>query len=182
MADVTTSQRPCPDGLERLRGIEDLYRAHAPGLLAFLVARLNDAQLAEDVLHDVFLACLRSEMHMIVSPKAYLFSAAHRLSLNILRDLAVARRARGALERHTGAWSAAEGADPLVVEEARKAMDQLPNDEREVLALRVYGELTFQEIAELRGQPLTTVHRRHSQAIAAMRSALDGAKCRGGGA
>src|SRR6185369_8521712 len=70
------------------KGIVDReYQACAAGLQAFLLCRLKDAALAEDVLHDVFIAFYRQlKQTQIHTPKAYLYQSAHRLSLNAIRQ------------------------------------------------------------------------------------------------
>jgi DNA-directed RNA polymerase specialized sigma24 family protein len=50
----------------------------------------------------------------------------------------------------------------------------LPYEQREVVALRVYGQLTFREIAALRGASIKTVQSRYGYALDKLRLALDG--------
>jgi RNA polymerase sigma-70 factor (ECF subfamily) len=54
-----------------------------------------------------------------------------------------------------------------------RAFRRLPLDQRVVLALQHYGDLSHTEIAETLGIPLGTVKSRVRYGVAAMRAALD---------
>lgn len=153
--------------------LAQLYDAYAQGLLAFLCGRLKDATLAEDVLHDVFIAYHRHASKLIIlAPKAYLYRIADRLSQNVRRHLAIASRARSEIARNKATWQAAPGIDPFQADAMREAIAELTDEERDVLIMRVYGELTFQEISTMLCLPLTTVFKRHAKAIAALQGLL----------
>jgi RNA polymerase sigma-70 factor (ECF subfamily) len=153
--------------------LAELYDLYAPGLLAFLCGRLKDAMLAEDVLHDVFIAYHRhAEKLTILSPKAYLYRIADRLSQNVRRHQAIASRARSEIARNKQTWQTAPGVDPFQADAMRQALAELTDEERDVLIMRVYGELTFQEISNMLSMPLTTVFKRHAKAISAMQGLL----------
>jgi RNA polymerase sigma-70 factor (ECF subfamily) len=55
----------------------------------------------------------------------------------------------------------------------RRALGQLDADDREILMLREYEELSYQEIADLRRLPLNTVRSRLFRARIALKAALD---------
>lgn len=53
------------------------------------------------------------------------------------------------------------------------AMEHLSADQREVLTLKIWGDLTFREIAEVLGVPLNTVASRYRYALDALRNMLE---------
>ena len=53
-----------------------------------------------------------------------------------------------------------------------RIMGGLPEKQREVLIMKVYGRLTFQQIARTTGQPQGTVATRYRLAIKKIRSVL----------
>ena len=55
------------------------------------------------------------------------------------------------------------------------AMSRLDREEREVLALRHYSELSFREIAEITGCPMGTVLARSHRALLKLRHELEAA-------
>ncbi len=52
------------------------------------------------------------------------------------------------------------------------AIDRLPDDYRELISLRHYGEMPYEEIAELKGMPLGTVKNKLFRARQALRDLL----------
>jgi RNA polymerase sigma-70 factor (ECF subfamily) len=139
---------------------ERLYAAEAQGLFAFLAYRTGDRALAEDLLADAFERALRSRVRYDRrrgSEKTWLYS----IALNLLRDHARRAAAEGrALERAPEA----PVRDPFAAVEARdelgRALSQLSGEEREAISLRFGAELTVPEMAEVLGEPLTTVEGR----------------------
>ena len=63
-------------------------------------------------------------------------------------------------------------ADPDAGLWVRRAMTRLDEDDREILMLREYDELSYQEIADLRTLPLNTVRSRLFRARMALKAAL----------
>lgn len=55
----------------------------------------------------------------------------------------------------------------------RSALEGLPSDAREIVVLRIYGELGFREIADLLEAPLATVTSRYRRALAELAERLD---------
>jgi RNA polymerase sigma-70 factor (ECF subfamily) len=160
-------QRAAPEGVERE------YLDCAPGLLAFLKGRLRDSALAEDILHDVFVAyCRHSKTTAIDSPRSYLYQSAHRLSLNALRQRSMDSKIQSRLSSEAAGLRTAPAGDPALAAAALEGLAALNNDEREVLMMRVYGELTFREIADVLNVPLVTVFKRYEDSTRVMRRCM----------
>jgi RNA polymerase sigma-70 factor (ECF subfamily) len=141
---------------------ERLFQAHAQPLFGFLVYRTGDRTLAEDVLADAFERALRSRRSFDAARgdgKAWLYS----IALNRLRDL----QRRSAVESRALDQLAGEHVEEprfedhvINTDELRRALADLPDEEREVLALRFGGDLTVPEIAQLLEQPLSRIEGR----------------------
>ena len=153
---------------------ERLYADEAPGLFSFLAYRTGDRALAEDLLADAFERALRSRARFDRrrgSEKTWLYS----IALNLLRDHVRRAAAEGrALERADA--GAAAPRDPFAGVEARdelgRALDVLSAEEREAIALRFGADLTVPEMAEVLGEPLTTVEGRVYRALRKLREHL----------
>jgi RNA polymerase sigma factor (sigma-70 family) len=152
---------------------ERLYAAEAQGLFAFLAYRTGDRALAEDLLADAFERALRGRAkydRKRASAKTWLYA----IALNLLRDHA--RRAAAESRAYDRAGSAGEGADPFAGVEARdelgRGLATLSAEEREAIALRFGAELTVPEIAQILGEPLTTIEGRVYRALRKLREAL----------
>jgi RNA polymerase sigma factor (sigma-70 family) len=154
---------------------ERLYNAEAAGLFSFLAYRTGDRALAEDLLADAFERALRARARFDRrrgSEKTWLYT----IALNLLRDHA--RRAGAearALERGGARPEAGEDAGLESVEHrdtVQRALATLAPEEREAIALRFGAELTVPEIAQVLGEPLTTVEGRVYRALRKLRERL----------
>jgi RNA polymerase sigma factor (sigma-70 family) len=157
------------------QAFERLYSAHAAPLLAFLVYRTGDLQLAEDILADTFERVLKRAGSFDPrrgSEKTWLYT----IALNRLRDHT--RRAaaesrsleRLAVPTHRNATSTSdlvEDRDALA-----RALKRLSAEEHEAVALRYGADLTIREIATIVRTPTTTVKGRLYHALRKLRAEL----------
>jgi len=100
--------------------------------------------------------------------------------MNRARDqIRTNRRGPMQLDTAESVSSNLNGPDYAIIssEEARKlnrAIAQLPNDQREVIALRLKGEMTFREIAKLHNVSVNTIQGRYRYGLDKLRSVLNG--------
>ena len=150
-----------------------LFNEEAQGLFAFLAYRTGDRSLAEDLMADAFERALRSRKRYDRrrgSARTWLYA----IALNLLRDNARRRGAETrALERIRERGEPREDARLAAVadrDQLQLALALLAPEERDAIALRFGGELTVPEIAELLGEPLTTVEGRVYRALRKLRA------------
>ena len=157
--------------------IEALYQRYGAPCFALARRILDDAQLAEDVVQQVFLALWQGSGYdpSRGAVSTWLLSLTHHKAVDVVRRESV-RRKRLANEQ-TLLEVAAVGPGPddeawsrLRAERTRDALRQLPSDQREVVLLAYYGGYTQREIAQLTGLPLGTVK---SRTLAALRRLRD---------
>jgi len=127
---------------------------------------------AEDVLQDALVESWRRVDGM--PPDALVFATIRRRAI----DLARSSDRRSAREAEAGGPDA-EWFSPDVEERETQrvlgeAVKSLTPIYREVVTLKVWGGLTFQEIAETTGVPLNTAASRYRYAIEALRETLKG--------
>jgi RNA polymerase sigma-70 factor (ECF subfamily) len=148
--------------------ISALYREHAPALLGYLQRAFGSAGSAEDMLQETFLRALQGadRLAAAVSPRAWLFGVARHVGLDAIR-----RGGRlGPLPQDMPAPPAPSGDDR--VDQVRRAIDRLPDEQREALELRVTGGLTYEEIAAAVDVPIGTVRSRLHNALRRLREGL----------
>jgi RNA polymerase sigma factor (sigma-70 family) len=154
---------------------ERLYAAEAARLFSFLAYRTGDRSLAEDLVADAFERALRSRKRFDRrrgSEKTWLYA----IALNLLRDHARRTSAAArALERQGAPEDAGEAAIAGVEhrDQVQRALVNLSAEEREAIALRFGAELTVPEMAEVLGEPLTTVEGRVYRALRKLRERLE---------
>lgn len=119
---------------------------------------------AEDIVQAALLKCYRSwrKVQRADRPDAYV----HRVLVNTLND-ARARRWNGELPTDT-LPEAPVGADPTDGVAVRRALAAMPHDQREVLVLRFWADLSERDAAAVLGVAPGTVKSRISRALKAL--------------
>jgi RNA polymerase sigma-70 factor (ECF subfamily) len=140
-----------------------VYDRHAPSLLKVLVAILGSRADAEDALQEVFVKLSRSRASHVRDLRAYLMTAARHEAFSTLRR----RRRERPLED-----SDLEGQARLPDNDAplTALLQRLPPEQREVIALKIYQELTFAEIAAIVKASPNTVAGRYRYGIERLRA------------
>jgi RNA polymerase sigma-70 factor (ECF subfamily) len=127
---------------------------------------------AEDVVQEAFVRFWRSRRR-VADPTAYLYACVKSHSLDW-------RRAGGRRARREEATARPEAeplfAGPLEQAERRAAVESalrhLPEPQREVLVMRIWGGLSFPQIAAALGTPENTATSRYRYALARLREQL----------
>jgi RNA polymerase sigma-70 factor (ECF subfamily) len=136
----------------------------------FFRRRVSDPARAEELAQDVFAGLLAAapKYEPRSSFRSYLFG----IAFNVL--LADRRRQRPAGDSRELDELTVPSADPDDVLWVRRALAELDEDDREILMLREYEQLSYQEIAEVRGVPVNTVRSQLFRARVALRTQLLG--------
>ena len=151
----------------------ELYDACADRVHHYLVVRLGSREDADDVVQETFvrLARTRKRLADVEDMIAYTFTVARNEAARLLgrevrrRDVSAGMLFREAAEDNT---EASETADLIAV-----ALGRLSEEQREVVELKMYGGLTFREMAEVTDLPQGTLATRYRTAIERLRSWLD---------
>jgi RNA polymerase sigma-70 factor (ECF subfamily) len=148
--------------------IELLYRQHGAALLLFASAISGDRARAQDALQQVFLKAIENgNLSQAINKKAYLFASVRNAVLN---DAKLQDR-NMPLDIYA-AWFSPPDRDYAAEHNLRRALGDLPDDQREVIVLHVWGELTFSEIGDLLGVSSNTTASRYRYALAKLRASI----------
>jgi RNA polymerase sigma-70 factor (ECF subfamily) len=139
---------------------------------------------ARDIVQDTFLRAYRALPGF--KGQAKFSSWLYRIALNLCRDWARKQRRTPTVGIPDGVDASELAAEQGPVESiedlvARRemsravaqAMTQLPDEQRTAIILKEYHGLTFQEIADLQGCPLSTVKTRLYQGLSVLRRHLE---------
>jgi len=152
--------------LDRER-IRDLYDQDGRVMLAYAVSLLRDRAAAEDVLHHVFTRLLEGNLAINGSPAPYVFRAIRNAAFNYKRD-----RSRETDLETNGRWLEA----PQGLEDAglalEAALQELPSEQREVIVLHIWGQMTFEETAAALDISPNTAASRYRYALARLKDRL----------
>ena len=162
--------------------IEGLYQRYGGACFALARRILGDAQLAEDVVQQVFLALWKGTGYDPArgAVSTWLLSMTHHKAVDSVRREGNRRRRMAGEQAMLELEAAGPGPDEVAwsrlrAELTRDALRQLPAEQREVLLLAYYGGYTQREIADMTGLPLGTVKSRTLAAMRRLRERLSGA-------
>lgn len=152
------------------------YQQLAPRLLLFARQWLATQADAEDVVQTAFVRFWHNQPGARPEHYPLLYAAVRTAALDLIRtDSRRTRRETSYNDDLTQAGAAFFEHSIEQKEEAELAelaLRQLPEEQREVLVLRIWGELTFAEIATALEQNINTVAGRYRQGLEALRRIL----------
>jgi RNA polymerase sigma-70 factor (ECF subfamily) len=140
----------------------------APGLVLFARQFVRTSADAEDIVQDAFVRFWRKE-HSIEN-RALLFATVRSVALDLLRrDARRARRETNAALEMEQTTAQQFDFDDGSQQELAAAVDRLPVEQREVLVMKIWNELTFAEIGQALGISQNTAASRYRYALAALK-------------
>jgi len=155
-----------------------IYKKYKDNLLRLAFALLNDTTAAEDIVHDCFVSFAQSaeKLKLNGNLKSYLATCA----ANRVRNANKTRQRQEATGLNEAESEVSNSKRPeqwiIDSEQLRQlndALAQLPEQQREVIILRLQGAMKFKAIAELQGVSINTVQSRYRYGLDKLRSILD---------
>ncbi len=146
---------------------EQIFARYRGPVWGFFRRRVSDAAKAEELAQDVFAAVLDAlpRYQSRGSFRSYIFA----IAANVLH---ADRRKLRAMPLAPLEDVAGDEADPDAGIWVRRAMERLDPADREVLMLREFEQLSYQEIADVQSVPVNTVRSRLFRARMALKDAL----------
>jgi RNA polymerase sigma-70 factor (ECF subfamily) len=170
----TSGVEALPPGQTLLRAFNEL-RDELVSTLLYLLGNGEDAQ---DAAQEAFLKCWRAQdgIGEIQNLRAWIF----RVALNTAKDhqrSAWHRKARPLMGEAAMLMDSSDAPAHLLehkesLDRLRRAIHGLRTEEKEVFLLRQNGELTYEQIAELRNSPVGTVKTQMRSALQKLRKVL----------
>jgi RNA polymerase sigma-70 factor (ECF subfamily) len=144
------------------------------GSTLILYARQWHADDAEDAVQEAFLRLVKRAAWegKPENPVAWLFTAVRNEAIDRHRKSKRRQQHERQAASERPVWFETPPDASLRAEELLEHLDALPPDQREVVVARIWGGLTFDEIAALVGEPRTTVYRRYGEALDFLRKKL----------
>lgn len=167
--------------------LEAIYTEHRQGLFTVALSITRQADRAEDAIHDAFARLFRASASQADDLVAYAFRAVRNAAIDITRkrtelsiDLSPQSAALNVVQTNSAAtgsiYASTDAIDELAAEEAngliRQAIEALPDPQREVLIMKLYTGLTFDQISTALSEPLSTVASRYRRALDKLKEQL----------
>ena len=151
---------------------QNWFDAHGRKLLLYARQWATSSAGAEDLVQEAFVRFWRSPHRADHEAHLQLFAMVRRAGLDHERAASrrTAREQSAAADADTLTWFAPVPDERDAAVQA--ALQQLPFEQREVVVLKIWGELTFEQIARTLDIPANTAASRYRYALEALRRAL----------
>jgi RNA polymerase sigma-70 factor (ECF subfamily) len=148
--------------------LANLMDRHAAALTLFARSRCDQA---EDVVQVAFvkLTCLAAPPD---DPVSWLYRVVRRDAINAGKAEARRRRHERLAAADSPCWFDPDPTAHLDADEATVALRSLPVEQREVVVARLWGGLTFEQVAALVGTSSSGAHRVYQEALTMLRKSL----------
>ena len=162
------------DDLEEIIDPTRWLREQAPRLILFARQWVPCHADAEDVFQTAFVRFWR-QRDRVRNPIPFLYTCVRTAAMNWRRERGRRAKRERAINPHPLFTT---DQDRLTRDETDEAIEEalfgLPGEEREVVVMRIWGELTFPQIGEVLSVSSSTADTRYRSGLKRLRLALDG--------
>ena len=186
MANITT-----PDALlvkNYISGDEaalsTLIKRHQSKIYGFIYSKLADRDVCDDVFQDTFIKVIKTLKSNSYNEEGKFLPWVMRIAHNLIIDH-FRKIKRMPMSRETEDFSIfsfiSDGVATIenqlissqIEADIQKIINELPNDQKEVLKMRIYQDLSFKEISEITGVSINTALGRMRYAIINLRKVIE---------
>ncbi len=157
--------------VNRIDGEQLQHLIDAHGAALALYAR-QWCRAPEDALQEALIELLRQDPPP-ECPVAWLFHTVRRRAMNLARGDGRREMHQRRAGQNRVAWFVAEDSD-IDSEELTAMLEQLPPLEREIVVARIWGDLPFEQVAQLVGISTSAAHRRYHKALSLLGAMMNG--------
>jgi RNA polymerase sigma-70 factor (ECF subfamily) len=161
-----------------------LIQRHQSKIFGFIYSKVNDRDLSDDIFQDTFIKVIKTLKSQSYNEEGKFLPWVMRIAHNLVVDH-FRKAKKMPLQRETDEYSVfnfmsdnglnIEGQmiSDQVASDLTKLLDELPEDQKEVLVMRMYQDLSFKEIAELTGVSINTALGRMRYALLNLRKIIE---------
>jgi RNA polymerase sigma-70 factor (ECF subfamily) len=159
-----------------INAVGTLYEIHHPEIYQYLFYRVGDPHIAEELTGEVFLKMVRSLPTYRASNgafKSWLYAIARNMAIDHYRRTANHPQLAFDDELGLAGETAGEAVElKLTQESLQKALQSLPELQRDVIILRFIEDLPMDEVAALLHKTYDSIKSLQRRALTALRQAL----------
>ena len=161
---------------QRRQGAGRLFEEHGDALVLYARQWLAGSD-AEDVVQQVFISLIATG-DTIDHPRAWLYRSVRNAALNALRSRTRRRKREGYVAQQRNEWFDSQRDSLVDIDQLQRALQALPDEQREAVMLKTWSGLTLEEIAGVMGVSTTTAFNRYSRGLKNIRKQLEQPKCK----
>ena len=156
--------------------LQRLYDEHAQALFAFLLNFTRDEHDTRDLLQEIFIRLARQpdSLRGARDERAFLIRLAHNAAIDLMRRRGARQKYHDQLAEDAPTIFApgANSDETAFRESLSRALAELPADQRAVVHLKLWENLTFEQIAEALDIPPNTAASRYRYGLDKLRDHL----------
>ena len=164
--------------------LASLIERHQSKIFGFIYSKVNDRDLSDDIFQDTFIKVIKTLKSQSYNEEGKFLPWVMRIAHNLVVDH-FRKAKKMPYQRETEEYSIfnymtdnslnIEGQiiSEQVESDLAKLLDELPADQKEVLVMRMYQDLSFKEIADLTGVSINTALGRMRYALLNLRKIIE---------
>ena len=161
-----------------------LINRHQSKIYGFIYSKVNDRDLSDDIFQDTFIKVIKTLKTKSYNEEGKFLPWVMRIAHNLVVDH-FRKAKKMPFQRETEEYSifnymtdnAPTIESQMITEQVEvdltRLLDELPDDQKEVLVMRMYQDLSFKEIAELTGVSINTALGRMRYALLNLRKIIE---------
>jgi RNA polymerase sigma-70 factor (ECF subfamily) len=161
-----------------------LINRHQSKIYGFIYSKLSDRDISDDIFQDTFIKVIKTLKSNSYNEEGKFLPWVMRISHNLIIDH-YRRNKKMPMYRETEEFSIfsimsdnmpnieSQLITSQVENDLRKLIEELPAEQKEVLMMRMYQDLSFKEISEMTGVSINTALGRMRYAIMNLRKVID---------
>ncbi|MFL9843318.1 RNA polymerase sigma factor [Flavobacterium rhizosphaerae] len=161
-----------------------LIRRHQSKIYGFIYSKVTDRDIADDIFQDTFIKVIKTLKGNSYNEEGKFLPWVMRISHNLIVDH-FRKNKKMPMFRETEEFSIfsimsdnSPNIESMIITEQvendlQRIIEELPDDQREVLQMRIYQDLSFKEIADLTGVSINTALGRMRYALMNMRKVIE---------
>lgn len=161
-----------------------LIERHQAKVYGFIYSKVGDTTISDDIFQDTFIKVIKTLKTNAYNEEGkflpWLMRIAHNQTIDFFR-----KNKKMPMQRETEEYSifnfmsdSAQNIEGKLIEfqvekDLKKLVESLPEDQREVLKMRFYDDLSFKEIADITGVSINTALGRMRYAVINLRKLIE---------
>jgi len=164
--------------------LSTLIDRHQSKIYGFIYSKISDRDITDDIFQDTFIKVIKTLKSNSYNEEGKFLPWVMRIAHNLIIDH-FRRNKKMPMFRETEEFSifsimtdnAMTIENQLITDQVekdlRKIIEELPHDQKEVLMMRIYQDLSFKEISELTGVSINTALGRMRYALMNLRKVIE---------